>query len=238
MNRPAGEHPYDPRRQWSAYPPAPGYPQQPAYPQPIRQREPTYLPPLRAAEPTAAPRRSHRGPKRFWYVVAVAVLLPGWLGFLVWRSANQPYANESYAIGTVVNHGSSAEAAGATWRLSSVASMPQATGSPHDRPPRGATRVRAYIDVTPHTTAAAKNIVGCEFAAQDDRGRVWNSDDDYLDVSAGAPAGCIPPSFVGQYIPPGHAQKVRATFLVPTDAARSLRPMVKPTAQGSYVLFR
>lgn len=238
MNRPAGEHPYEPHRPWSAYPPAPGYPPRPPYPQPVQQREPTYLPPLQPPEPPAAPRHSGRRPGRLWYIIAVALLVPGWMCFLVWRSAGQPYAKESYAVGTVVDRGSPAEAAGATWRFGSIAPASPSTGSPKGPPPRGATLMRAYIDVTPHTTAAAKNIVGCTFAAQDDRGRVWDASSDYVDTGAAVPEGCVPPSFAGRYIPAGHTQKVGATFLVPTDAARSLRPMVKPTAQGSYVLFR
>lgn len=246
-----GEHPYQPYRPRPGHPPpaypppAPppppaAYPRQPVHP-PNRQ-EPTYLPPLPPPgppAPPAPPARPHRRPRRFWYIIAVAVLLPAWLGFLVWRGSDQPYGKGTYDIGTVADRGSAAEVAGTAWRLSSIGPVPPATDSLTEPPPRDAQLVRAYIEVTPHTAAAAKKIIVCEFAAQDDRSRVWEpADSAYVSSDDTVPDNCSPPGFGAEYIPAGHTQKVGVTFLVPREAARSLRPMVRPTSETQYVLFR
>lgn len=238
MSGPMGEHPYHPQ---APDPQAP-YPQQPYH------QRPTYLPPAPAPGPRQpAPPAGHSPgrsvlsgrSRRFWYAVALVVLLPAWLGFSVWRAADQSYGTDTYGTDTTVDRGSAAEVAGATWRLGSIAPAPPPHGSLTTAPPRGSTLIRAYIDVTPHTAAAAKNIVGCSFAAQDDQGRVWEkADAHYVEPDLTVPDSCVPPGFGAHYIPAGHTQKVGVTFLVPTDAARSLRPMVRPSYRTHYVLFQ
>ena len=265
MSGPTGEHPYEPYRprhgqppgspppgygpppaypRRPSQPPPPGRPQQPGYPQAPYQQQPTYLPPApppgalpgpRLARPSGLSGRS----RRFWYAIALIALLPGWLGFSVWRASSQSYGMDRYAADTEVDRGSAAEVSGARWRLSSIAPAPPPTRSLTGKPPRGSTLVRAYIEVTPHTPAAAKNIAGCSFAARDDRGRVWDeADSHYVESDDTVPDSCRPPGIGADYIPAGHTQKVGVTFLVPADAARSLRPMVRPTYRTHYVLFR
>lgn len=215
MSRPAQEHPYDPDRQ-----------------------RPTFQPPV-TPPPPRPPAPPPRRRRLLWYAIALVVLLPGWLGFLVWRAGDQSYGRNVYDVETVVEHGRTADVADTTWRLSSVAPMPAPTDPLTDRPPRGSTLVRAYLEVTPHTTAAAKNIAGCSFAAQDDRGRVWDTaDSSYVGTGEKLPDDCTPPGLGSLYIAAGRTQKVAVTFLVPAEAARSLRPMVRPSLDTQYVLFR
>jgi hypothetical protein len=216
MSRPEHEHPYDPGLQ-----------------------RPTYLPP-EPAPPVAAtptPPRRPRRLRRFAPLIALVILLPAWLGFLTWRGASQSYAQGSYTVGSVVPRGQLRDFAGATWRLTSVAPAPRPpAGSLTDPPPRGGTLVRAYLEVTPHTAAAAKAIYGCSLAGRDDRDRVWTTESG-LDTDEGVSDDCAAPGLGARYLPAGRAQKIAVTFLVPTDAARSVRPMVRPTLRAPYVLF-
>ncbi|HEY3683581.1 MAG TPA: hypothetical protein VGL93_11100 [Streptosporangiaceae bacterium] len=213
MSRPEHEHPYDPHLQ-----------------------RPTYLPP-EPAPAQAAPPRPPRRRGRFAPLIALVILLPAWLGFLTWRAANQSYAQNSYTVGSVVPRGQPGEFAGATWRLTSIApAPPPPAGSLTRRPPGGATLVRAYLEVTPHTAAAAKAIYGCSFAGRDDRDRFWDTENS-TDTDDGVSDDCSAPGLGARYLPAGRAQKVAVTFLVPTDAARSVRPLVRPTDRAPYVLF-
>lgn len=216
MSRPAGEHPYEPYRQ-----------------------RPTYLPPeYPPPPPPAPPRPPRRSRRRLWYAVALVALLPAWLGFLVWRAADQSYGKDIYAVGPVAEHDRPIDVAGTRWRLTSIAEAPRPTGSLTDPPPRGGTLVRAYLEVTPATTAAAKKIAGCTFAARDARGRVWDTaDSSYVEDEDDVPDTCTPPGYSSDHIPAGRTQRVGVTFLVPADAARSLRPMVRPSSGTPYVLF-
>ena len=215
MSRPAGEHPYDPYRQ------------------------PTYLPPVPPPMPPPGAPPAKRGPRRLWYAIALVVLLPAWLGFMVWRSGDQPYGKDVYDVATVVEHGQTADVSGTTWRLGSIgAAPPPPAGSQTAPPPRGSTLVRAYVEVTPRSAAAAKAITGCTFAAQDAEGRVWDTaDSSYVEDDEDLPDDCTPPGFGALQIPVGHTQQVGVTYLVPTAAARSLRPMVRPQLGTRYVLF-
>ena len=209
-----GEHPYDPYRE-----------------------RPAYLPPV-AQPPAAAPPPPHR-PRRFWYAIALVVLLPGWLGFAVWRAASQPYGKDHYSVGEEVPHGRPYDTAGATWRLSSIAEAPRPGSSRTDPPPRGSALVRAYFEVTPMTSAVGTNIAGCSLAARDDRGRVWDpADSSYAADEDDVPDTCTPPGYTADHIPAGRTQKVGVTFLVPADAARSLRLMVRPSLGEEFLLFR
>lgn len=253
MSRPMGEHPYEPYRPRPGHSSPPGYPPPgapppvapppPAHPRhsdpraPYRQ-EPTYLPPVPPPGPPAPPSRTHHRPRRFWYVIALVALLPGWIGFLVWRNASQGYGMDSYGVGTTVDRGATAEVAGATWRFVSIgpAPPPPAFGK---RTPHGGALIRAYISVTPHTTAAAKRIVVCQIMVRDDRARVWSpADSEYVPYDASVPDSCVPRGSDADHIPAGHTQKIGVTFLVPADVARSVRPMVRPTSEDRYVLFR
>lgn len=233
-----GEHPYEPYRPRPVAPPPTAYPQRPAHPQTPGRQEPTYLPPVPPPGPPAPPSRPHHRPRRFWYIIALAVLLPGWIGFLVWRNAGQGYGKDPYDVGITVDRGATAEVAGATWRFISIgpAPPPPAFG---ERPPHGSALIRAYISVTPHTTAAAERIVVCQITARDGRGRVWSpADSEYVRFDASVPDSCVPRGSDADYIPAGHTQKIGVTFLVPADVARSVRPMVRPTSDQQCVLFR
>lgn len=216
MSRPPGEHPYDPYRERPTYLP-------PAVPPPV-------------AAPPPPPRPSRR---RLWYAVALLALLPAWLGFQVWRAASQPYGKDRYSVGAEVEHDRPYDTAGATWRLRSIAETAPSRSSLTDPPPRGSTLVRAYFEVTPMTAAVAKKIAGCSLAARDDHGRVWDpADSSYVEDEDGVPDTCTPPGYTSDYIPAGQTQKVGVTFLVPKDAARSLRLMVRPSLEDRFVLFR
>ena len=155
----------------------------------------------------------------------------GYLGFKL-QEASQERLSSPYAGAPVeVPHGGTGHLAGADWHLVSVT---RSGGS-------GAAQF-SYMDmviaVTPRTSAASGHVSGCAFEATDAAGRIWDpsNGDQAAGQYSGLPASCETPDFGN--IPPGRTQQVFVSFLVPGDAAATLRPEVRDSyASPRYLIL-
>lgn len=229
---PAGQPPYPGQQPYpgqSGYPGAPGQPypgqpypgQQPYQPggQPLRQ-----APAEQADLKPAKPKRPRR--QRHWpYMLMLVVLLPLIVAFEYWVEAKDNPMNGEYAKPeVVVAKGAAGTYKGATWKLTKM----EIDAAPKDllqKLPRGTRLVMATIEVTPRTAKDSKAIQYCKFQAVDNQPRLWD---------ALAADSCARKK--GEYeevpIPAGQTQTVKAAFVVPKDAAGTIRAQVKLGVEG------
>lgn len=141
--------------------------------------------------------------------------------------------------------------ADATWYAASVELDPAPKRAGADElTPAGTTRVRVYLRLQVDDVAKLKSLEGCQIHLRAPDGRIW-ADDRLADAYSDRPSGCTggsderlqtwrPKSVAEYYLKPraGKPFETSAVFVVPSDAAKSVEPIVTwATRLPQYLAF-
>ncbi|WP_017558857.1 hypothetical protein [Nocardiopsis baichengensis] len=158
------------------------------------------------------------------WIAGIAVLLPVSLVGPWWLETEKWEETGAVPPEPVPAQDATASLAGSDWELAGVVVDEYIGAEP---PPAGITLVDAVFKATPSDERSAEMLETCSFQATDDRGRTWETTNEYAnragleDVVFPGFLGCTDTE--GEPLRPGDTGGFVASFLVPEDAADSLR---------------